>query len=108
MSVPTASSLAASLYRQYGPVVYRRCLALLEDREAARDATQEVFARLVRQLPELSELGDRAAVLGWVCRSATNHCLGPSRRGARPSRPGAARRPERFLDGARQYLGESQ
>jgi RNA polymerase sigma-70 factor (ECF subfamily) len=60
------------LYRQYGPAVYRRCLRLLRDREAARDATQEVFVKLLRDIGRLS---DRESALPWIYRVATNHCL---------------------------------
>lgn len=70
---------AATLYRLHGAVVYRRCLRLLRDREAARDATQEVFLRLVRD--EL-HLFSREDVLPWLYRVATNHCLN-QRRAAR-------------------------
>jgi RNA polymerase sigma-70 factor (ECF subfamily) len=63
---------AARLYREYGPAVYRRCLRLLGDREAARDATQEVFVRL---LHDIRKLEDRDAALCWIYRVATNHCL---------------------------------
>jgi RNA polymerase sigma-70 factor (ECF subfamily) len=62
----------ASLYRELGPAVYRRCLRLLGDREAARDATQEVFVRLVR---DMERLADRETALPWIYRVATNHCL---------------------------------
>ena len=62
----------ADLYRTYGPVVYRRCLRLLHDREAARDATQEVFVRLLRDEEVLAE-PDRA--LRWIYRVAMNQCL---------------------------------
>ncbi len=61
-----------SLYRELGPAVYRRCLRLLKDREAARDATQEVFVKLLRDIDRLS---DRATALPWIYRVATNHCL---------------------------------
>ncbi|MFL5274764.1 MAG: RNA polymerase sigma factor, partial [Anaeromyxobacteraceae bacterium] len=63
---------ASELYRQYGPVVYRRCLRLLKDQEAARDATQDVFMKLVRDMAKLEE---RETVLPWIYRVATNHCL---------------------------------
>ncbi len=53
-------------------MVYRRCLRLLGDREAARDATQEVFVKLVRDIRKLS---DRETALPWIYRVATNHCL---------------------------------
>ncbi len=61
-----------ALYRELGPAVYRRCLRLLGDREAAKDATQEVFVKLVR---EIEKLADREAALPWIYRVATNHCL---------------------------------
>lgn len=72
MASPERAEQAAQLYREYGPAVYRRCLRLLRDREAARDATQEVFVKLVR---EASALEARENVLPWVYRVATNHCL---------------------------------
>jgi RNA polymerase sigma-70 factor (ECF subfamily) len=65
-------SRAADLYRQHGPAVYRRCLRILRDPEAARDATQEVFVKLVR---DMDRLADRETVLPWIYRVATNHCL---------------------------------
>lgn len=75
----------AALYREYGPTVYRRCLRLLGDREAARDATQEVFVKVVRDIGKLSE---RETALPWIYRVATNHCLNvlrdARRRGERP------------------------
>ncbi len=63
---------AARLYRDFGPVVYRRCLRLLRDREASQDATQEVFTRLLR---EIDRFEDRERALAWIYRVATNHCL---------------------------------
>jgi RNA polymerase sigma-70 factor, ECF subfamily len=79
---------AAELYRQYGPAVYRRCLRLLKDREAARDATQEVFVKLVR---DIARLDDPSIVLPWIYRVATNHCLNQLRN--------KTRRGEEELDG---------
>lgn len=71
---------AAEAYRTFGPAVYRRCLRLLRDREAAHDATQEVFVRLVR---DLSKLEDPAIALPWLYRVATNHCLNQLRNAGR-------------------------
>src|SRR5512142_1041076 len=65
-------SRAAELYATYGPVVYRRCLKLLRDREAARDATQDVFVKLVREIRRLAGPDDP---LPWIYRISTNHCL---------------------------------
>jgi len=69
---------ATELFERYGPVVYRRCLRLLRDPDAAADATQEVFVRLVRNMEALE---DRATVLPWIYRVATNHCLNVRRAG---------------------------
>jgi RNA polymerase sigma-70 factor, ECF subfamily len=71
---------AAELYRQYGPAVYRRCLRILRDPEAAKDATQEVFMKLVR---DMSKLEDRETVLPWIYRVATNYCLNQRRNSSR-------------------------
>jgi RNA polymerase sigma-70 factor (ECF subfamily) len=102
---------AAELYRLHGPAVYRRCLRLLREPEAARDATQEVFVRLVR---DMDRLADRETMLPWIYRVATNHCLNQRRNaGRRGEQPAAAdleladpssasRYPERTL--ARQVL----
>jgi DNA-directed RNA polymerase specialized sigma24 family protein len=61
----------AALYEQYGPVVYRRCLRLVEDADAARDATEEVFLAIVRNRAQLED----REVLPWIYRVATDHCL---------------------------------
>lgn len=80
------------LYREFGPVVFRRCLRLLRDPEAARDATQEVFVKLVREAGRLEE---PEAMLQWVYRVATNHCLNVNRN--RRKRPEVAD-PEAVLE----------
>jgi RNA polymerase sigma-70 factor (ECF subfamily) len=71
---------AAALYREYGPAVYRRCLRILRDPEAAKDATQEVFMKLVR---DMSRLEERETVLPWIYRVATNYCLNHRRNASR-------------------------
>jgi len=71
---------AARLYREYGPAVYRRSLRLLRNREAAQDATQEVFMRLVRNMERLE---DRGGALPWIYRVTTNHCLNVLRNSGR-------------------------
>ncbi len=71
---------AAKLYREHGAVVYRRCLRLLKNRDAARDATQEVFMKLVRNIQQLDSRPD---LVPWLYRVATNHCLNQLRNQAR-------------------------
>jgi RNA polymerase sigma-70 factor (ECF subfamily) len=61
-----------TLYRQYGPFIYARCVRLLGDRAAAEDATQETFMRVQRHLHKAPDPKD---ALGWIYRIATNYCL---------------------------------
>lgn len=63
----------SQLYRRVGPLIYRRCLRLLGDKEAAREATQEVFLRALRHLDRLNP-DDRNCV-PWLYRVSTNYCL---------------------------------
>jgi RNA polymerase sigma-70 factor (ECF subfamily) len=58
--------------------VLSRCRYLLKDEEAARDATQEVFARALRALPEFQ---GAASPVTWLMRIATHHCLNQLRAG---------------------------
>ena len=100
-------SKVTGLYREFGPVVYRRCLRLLGDRAGAQDATQEVFVKL---LGNLEKLQDRDTVLPWIYRVATNHCLNllrdANRRGEEAasenpralSAPDGPERPDAFVD----------
>jgi RNA polymerase sigma-70 factor, ECF subfamily len=71
-TIASRQARATELYREYGALVYRRCARLLKHPEAARDATQEVFAKLVRDLEKLEA---REASLRWLYCVATNHCL---------------------------------
>jgi RNA polymerase sigma factor (sigma-70 family) len=66
------ASLLRDLYERYAPSVHSRCRYLLRDDEGARDATQEVFARALRALPEFRAA---ASPLTWVLRIATYYCL---------------------------------
>lgn len=58
-------------YLRYGPMVLRRCLQLLRDEEKAKDATQEVFAKLLINKKKLK--GQHASSL--LFRISTNTCL---------------------------------
>jgi RNA polymerase sigma factor (sigma-70 family) len=60
------------LYRRHAAMVFGRCRYLLRDEEAARDATQEVFARVLRAAEELRSAASPTA---YLMRSATHHCL---------------------------------
>ena len=85
------------LYRRYGPGIYGRCLKLLGDETDARDATQEVFVRVLRSKDAFA---GRSRATTWVYRIATNLCLNrirdrrPTREVTETDLP-AARDPER-------------
>jgi RNA polymerase sigma-70 factor (ECF subfamily) len=60
-----------ALYEKYGPMVLRRCRFLLKNEEAALDAMQETFVKLLRYQDQLS--GEYPSSL--LYRMATNICL---------------------------------
>jgi RNA polymerase sigma-70 factor (ECF subfamily) len=59
------------LYRRLGPMVLRRCRALLRNDAKAEDAMHDVFVALLRADTRL----DEAAPAGLLLRVATNVCL---------------------------------
>ncbi len=63
-------TLAAG-YKEYAPMVYRRCLRLLGNPEDARELTQDVFVRAAG-LTEGAQMENAGA---WYNRVATNLCL---------------------------------
>jgi RNA polymerase sigma-70 factor, ECF subfamily len=62
----------AALYARFGPVVYRRCVRLLGNTEDARDATQLVFIRLLKNRRRFDSLDD---ALPWIHTVTTNFCF---------------------------------
>ena len=60
----------AELYQKYGPMVLRRCRAILKDEEKALDAMQDVFLRI---LDSKCKIKDDCASLFYV--TATRICL---------------------------------
>jgi RNA polymerase sigma-70 factor (ECF subfamily) len=59
-------------YRQYGPMVVRRCRRLLRDEALALDAMQDVFVEALRRQESLT-LDEGASA--YFLRIATNVCL---------------------------------
>jgi RNA polymerase sigma-70 factor (ECF subfamily) len=62
----------AELYRKYAPAIYAHCRRLLHSQQAARDATQEAFVRVLARGP--AELAGEDA-LRYLYRVSTNVCL---------------------------------
>jgi RNA polymerase sigma-70 factor (ECF subfamily) len=58
-------------YRRYAPMVLRRCRRLLRDEEAAVDAMQDVFVRLLQREEVLQDSAPSSLLL----KVATNVCL---------------------------------
>jgi len=58
-------------YRRYGPMVLRRCRCLLQDEQAALDATQDVFVQVLQRRSRLTDEYPSSLLY----RMATNLCL---------------------------------
>ena len=83
-----------AFYVRYGPMVLRRCRRLLGDEQAAYDAAQEVFLKVVTRRGRLT--GDYPSAL--LFRIATNICLNRLREDRRRGlRQHASLPPELFL-----------
>ncbi len=67
------------LYRTYGPMVMRRCRALLGDEEAAADAMQDTFVRVLEYRERLND----HAPSSLLYTMATRVCLNRLRRARR-------------------------
>jgi RNA polymerase sigma-70 factor (ECF subfamily) len=67
----------ATLYREYGYVVFRRCIVYLGDPGAAQDAVQEVFVRALRAATSFRGEADPRT---WLCRIADHLCIDLLRR----------------------------
>ncbi len=59
------------LYERYTHLVYGVCMKYLEDREDSRDATVEIFVKLLDDLKKHEVENFR----GWLYSVARNHCL---------------------------------
>lgn len=61
-----------TLFRRYGPLVYRRALQILGRPAAAEEAVQEVF---IRAMKAADRFDPRAKPSTWLYRITTNYCL---------------------------------
>jgi len=73
-----------SLYIQYGPLVYRRCLAILRNEDEAWDGVQEVFLLLTEKRILVERMESPTAYL-W--RMATTYSLNRLKRERRSASP---------------------
>ena len=77
------ASAIEALYRQYGSLVLGRARRLLGNDQAADDALQEVFVRVVRGYDAFRR---DASPVTWLYRITTNYCLNLLRDSARRER----------------------
>jgi RNA polymerase sigma-70 factor (ECF subfamily) len=68
---PAPAINVEDLYRRFGPMVLRRCRALLRDEDRAMDAMQDVFVQVLRH----SESLNASYPSSLLYRIATNTCL---------------------------------
>src|SRR5687767_11783773 len=68
------------LYRRYGAMVLRRARRILGEEEAARDAMQEVFVKVMR---ERESFRGEASPVTWLYQVTTNLCLNKIRDASR-------------------------
>lgn len=61
-----------SLFKRYGPIVYRRALQILGHEADAKEAVQEVFIRAIRHSEGFE---GRSQISTWLYRITTNYCL---------------------------------
>jgi RNA polymerase sigma-70 factor (ECF subfamily) len=69
---PMDSPDLASLFRTYSRLVFRRAYAILQETDAARDAMQEVFLKVVSARDEFAAV---VSPVDWLYRVTTNLCL---------------------------------
>ena len=60
------------LYDRYAAVLYHRCRSILREDEAAWDAVQETFARVVKHA---SDFRQQSSPLTWMYKISTNYAL---------------------------------
>jgi RNA polymerase sigma-70 factor (ECF subfamily) len=95
----TRTKKVEELYGKYGPTIYARCKRVLKDGSAAEDATQDVFVKVLRHFESAPS---EEAVLPWIHRITTNHCLNvlrDSRRHAAPMEELPEQIDDEFEDG---------
>ncbi|MCS7248782.1 MAG: RNA polymerase sigma factor [Anaerolineales bacterium] len=76
-NLPDAEAFEA-LFHRYKNLVYRLAFLILEDREEAEDALQEVFLQVYRALNTYDP--SKGAFTTWLHQITVNHCLNRKRK----------------------------
>jgi len=72
MKEATGSINVEAYYRQFAPMVYRRCLFLLKSEEAALDVMQDVFVQVLRFRDRLQHQGPSSLLYTIATRLSLN------------------------------------
>lgn len=60
------------LYRRYGGKVFAKCISMLGDEGLARDATQDIFIKILLNLSKFSE---QSSFSTWIYSITYNYCI---------------------------------
>jgi RNA polymerase sigma-70 factor (ECF subfamily) len=66
------STYFTQLYRRYAGKVFAKCISMLGDEGLARDATQEIFIKI---LLNLSKFTEQSSFSTWVYSITYNYCI---------------------------------
>ena len=72
--------LTSELYRRYNDKVFYRCLSMTKDRELAHDLAQDVFVKVLTNLPKFKGTSDFSF---WIYAITYNHCISYLRKNKR-------------------------
>lgn len=73
MKEATRSIDVEAYYRQFAPMVYRRCLFLVKSEEVALDVMQDVFVQILRFQDRLRHQGPSSLLYTVATRLSLNH-----------------------------------
>lgn len=62
----------SELYRRYGRKVFGKCISMLGDEGMARDATQDIF---IKVMLSLAKFGEQSSFSTWIYSITYNYCI---------------------------------
>ena len=71
-TMPPTEPQIAALYERYAHIIHHRARRIMGNEEAAQDAVQETFARVIRHWDQFR---GESSPLTWMYRISTNWCL---------------------------------
>jgi RNA polymerase sigma-70 factor (ECF subfamily) len=65
------------IYQKYAPAIHQRCIKYLRSPEDAKDATHDIFVKLIKKWDSIHK---KDSVLYWLQRTTTHHCISQVRK----------------------------